>query len=316
MNSNNNNNNNDINAFIRSILNLRNIEDYDSNSDSDLESISDLNSESESDIESDTENSEQDTNENVDINVVINRIDIRINEIENEIQNIHDTIERVYPNDNINDEEIREYVNNMMKDGYDNLYNATEESIRHIERSFLFNCHLDNDIDKIKRTISSSFTYRRDITNKDVLYGIMNYSLFGNNIVFNQNYNEIDGILRQILFDKRKRHLQFEQLFRINQLNMQDVKMIMSEEEYENLPKSNYETYSKREDILDLDKCMICLDQFSNSDTIDIMPCKHIFHCECNKPWLTEHSYKCSYCKTPGCNNPVPNQEINNNLNI
>lgn len=43
--------------------------------------------------------------------------------------------------------------------------------------------------------------------------------------------------------------------------------------------------------------CVICLDSFSSSDHIIILPCNHFFHKKCIIPWLSEQQRVCPICK-------------------
>ena len=52
--------------------------------------------------------------------------------------------------------------------------------------------------------------------------------------------------------------------------------------------------------------CSICIDEFEDSETIRVLPkCRHGFHTECIKPWLTERQSCCPLCKT----NVLPTNE-------
>lgn len=46
--------------------------------------------------------------------------------------------------------------------------------------------------------------------------------------------------------------------------------------------------------------CSICIDDFEEGESIRVLPkCRHCFHLECIKPWLTERQGCCPLCKTP-----------------
>lgn len=45
--------------------------------------------------------------------------------------------------------------------------------------------------------------------------------------------------------------------------------------------------------------CSICIEEFEDGETIRVLPkCKHGFHFDCIKPWLTERQSCCPLCKT------------------
>jgi Ring finger domain len=45
--------------------------------------------------------------------------------------------------------------------------------------------------------------------------------------------------------------------------------------------------------------CSICIDEFEDGERIRLLPnCKHAFHLDCIKPWLTERQSCCPLCKT------------------
>lgn len=45
--------------------------------------------------------------------------------------------------------------------------------------------------------------------------------------------------------------------------------------------------------------CSICYNQFEKDEKILQLPCKHIFHKECIKPWLKKNK------KCPNCRNDI-----------
>lgn len=45
-----------------------------------------------------------------------------------------------------------------------------------------------------------------------------------------------------------------------------------------------------------LDPCAVCLSGIKEKETIAILPCRHVFHCECLQPWFREHN-SCPTCR-------------------
>lgn len=59
----------------------------------------------------------------------------------------------------------------------------------------------------------------------------------------------------------------------------------------------------KKEDVKEENDCAVCKDKFIEGDNIIEIPCKHIFHPDCIKPWLEEH------CSCPVCRYKLPTDE-------
>jgi hypothetical protein len=72
----------------------------------------------------------------------------------------------------------------------------------------------------------------------------------------------------------------------------EDVKIILNDDEFNNLEKIQYDTKSNK-----CVECLICLDNFEENETLIKIKCNHIFHCNCIKNWLCEESNKCPVCR-------------------
>lgn len=60
------------------------------------------------------------------------------------------------------------------------------------------------------------------------------------------------------------------------------------------------ELYNKVPTLEKEEKCAICFIELSNESheyTYNILPCNHIYHSTCIKPYLSEYSYHCPICK-------------------
>jgi hypothetical protein len=73
----------------------------------------------------------------------------------------------------------------------------------------------------------------------------------------------------------------------------EDVKIVLNDTQFNSL-----ETVIHN----DLDQncsneCLVCLDKFCEDDNIIKIPCNHLFHSNCIKPWLCEESNKCPVCR-------------------
>ena len=76
--------------------------------------------------------------------------------------------------------------------------------------------------------------------------------------------------------------------------NLEDVKKVISQADFDKLvhivvDSSTTDSYS--------DQCNICLDNCELGQTIIRLNCKHYFHIECIKAWLTKQSTKCPICR-------------------
>ena len=43
-------------------------------------------------------------------------------------------------------------------------------------------------------------------------------------------------------------------------------------------------------------RCIICMEDFQNNDTVTYLPCIHFFHKQCIKQWFNNRS-ECPICK-------------------
>lgn len=75
---------------------------------------------------------------------------------------------------------------------------------------------------------------------------------------------------------------------------MNDIKVTLTEEEYNNIETTKYNEYENNEKCK---MCIICNDEFKEDDIIKITKCKHVLHDECLKPWLLKESKKCPVCR-------------------
>jgi len=54
---------------------------------------------------------------------------------------------------------------------------------------------------------------------------------------------------------------------------------------------------NKEEFCFENSSCSICLEEFSNGEILRQLPCNHIFHTQCIRPWLTLRQPLCPLCK-------------------
>jgi hypothetical protein len=85
-------------------------------------------------------------------------------------------------------------------------------------------------------------------------------------------------------------------------MNMQDVRVPLSQEQFNTLGKHKYSEI--KEQLTSTDKecdetCVICQEDFKDDDEATNVGCSghHVFHTACIKPWLTDMSKKCPTCR-------------------
>jgi len=155
--------------------------------------------------------------------------------------------------------------------------------------------------------------------------------LLNNRINSNNNNNNNSNVLRHFHVAQYLTNNIFSSLFdnfndfieeQLNLANLEDVKVTLTEEEFNNL-----ETNINEKELLDNKQCNICLEDIRledkrvedkrledkrvadkrledkrNLDSIKNklirLKCSHIYHAECIKEWLTKQSTKCPTCRT------------------
>ncbi len=124
-----------------------------------------------------------------------------------------------------------------------------------------------------------------------------------------QPENDVEHISPMNQFQQNLIHLLG--LDNLLQPNYHDVHVVMSEEDFDQLPNFTYREWKEQNQQSEYQptECTICLEKYS-TDSQDLMvklpQCVHIYHKECIRPWLIENSYKCPVCReTQGAGNPL-----------
>jgi hypothetical protein len=68
---------------------------------------------------------------------------------------------------------------------------------------------------------------------------------------------------------------------------------LLTEAQVRRLP---HEVYVKQENE-EQHGCAICIDEYQDGDSLQVLPCTHKFHSDCIVPWLTERQASCPLCK-------------------
>lgn len=86
----------------------------------------------------------------------------------------------------------------------------------------------------------------------------------------------------------------FEEIInnRNNTVDMEDVKVVMMEEDFNKLPSRQIE-----ETETGKKECNICIEAYRKGDNVIELPCKHLFHKECIKQWLCKEKINCPVCR-------------------
>ena len=82
--------------------------------------------------------------------------------------------------------------------------------------------------------------------------------------------------------------------FFVPEEELEDVKVTLSDKEFSELEgvridESNIANFT--------DNCTICLEKFGCTQDVVILKCKHYFHVDCIRSWLTRESLKCCTCR-------------------
>lgn len=99
--------------------------------------------------------------------------------------------------------------------------------------------------------------------------------------------------------------------YRLNQLQLYERSLIIAQHEaiinskvftletsiLQTFPVKFYKNHCINDfNSINIDTCVICLEEFVNSDELRILPCYHSFHMKCVDIWLTTKSSKCPLC--------------------
>jgi hypothetical protein len=202
----------------------------------------------------------------------------------NYIRDLHDNIEDLF----------KDFVDDIVETPFNFLYSP----------EYNLNQNIINRIYNIRRTIElySDNEYYDEIDtieNDDIFETEINTE-WSSQIPFNISLNTqmqdtTDLGLFNSLFDILDQSLENT----LNNFdNLEDIKITLSDEEFNKLEIPNNISILKNE------QCNICLDNLleenddSNIKTLIKLKCNHIYHKCCIKKWLTQQSTKCPVCRT------------------
>ena len=205
-------------------------------------------------------------------------------------------------NNNIGTQElIEEEVTKLIIAGNDNMHLVTQPILDFIENCYLENMQYDDDVTNLIRyTIRSAIIRGINYELKEIIAGVMYYSLMGLNINFSDNY---DLLVLPMLQNELKRIV--TQSIRLSILRraimpqqMEDVKLVVKKEILDNILTSKYSELEEKIKLMN-SKCTVCQDDFNSEDKVRVLKCEHVYHLDCIDDWLKEYSYKCPCCREP-----------------
>jgi hypothetical protein len=121
------------------------------------------------------------------------------------------------------------------------------------------------------------------------------------NFIGNSIYNFINNLQRE------HRPSIFGNIFTsFNNFVDEDIENLFEDDNYENFPKKivSSKTFNKLRKVKFSGiircvetECPICFEKFNENDDIIILHCKHYFHIDCIKRWLTKEQNTCPVCR-------------------
>jgi hypothetical protein len=200
---------------------------------------------------------------------------------------------------NINEDEI---VRNILNYAWANYEDCSNDLLISLEMCYLENARYDDDIRDLIRYTIKYFYERNNIRheNLNILTSvIINYAVTEKNVIFNTN---LDMVLT-IINIEIKNLLRSINIINIDMLilpepeqELNDIPLIMEISEINKIETINYIDLC-HEIKQDNKNCIICCENFIDSDNIKNLSCSHIFHSHCIDIWLSEYSYKCPCCR-------------------
>lgn len=175
-----------------------------------------------------------------------------------------------------------------------NLSNSSSKFINHIRN------HEQGNNENNNLNINPYIENESD--NLEEKYNEERNSIANNNEQNNINIMNINDSME--IYNRRngRRHLFDSELYNSRMSEIEGLEWSISDFGIKGLKESllNQLPEMKVNDINKLDpekrKCVICLNNFQQMDTITVLPCVHIFHTECIKTWLQSHP-DCPLCK-------------------
>jgi hypothetical protein len=252
--------------------------------------------------------------ENENSREIMNIIDKKLDELNNELNNenseednedalqnedaldVEDAldIEDEIENNNLECNNEKELEHSEVEDNENQNNNPSIEQFNNIIN--LFDNYIQNNIN-IQQNSSNNFF---NIINQDMNLNYYNFNQFSNlSNLANEDLEDLDDL--PDLIDINGEINNGPILYTTFSLNpssrtnyiYEDVKIILSEEKFNNLECKSF----KELNLNETKECLICIENFKDDDDVIKIECNHIFHKNCIKSWLCEESNKCPICR-------------------
>ena len=239
---------------------------------------------------------------------IMNIIDKKLDELNDELsnENAEDTLENepaedALEDESTEDEEVELGNNNLESDDQkeleDNENQNNNPSIEQFNNIInIFDNYIQNNIN-IQQNSGNNFF---NIINQDMNLNYYNFNQFSNlSNLANEDLEDLDDLPDLIdMNDTINNGPILYTTFSLNQSShnnyiYEDVKIILSEEQFNNLECTSFEELHLNENK----ECLICIENFKDEDDVIKIPCNHIFHKNCIKSWVCEESNKCPICR-------------------
>lgn len=194
-----------------------------------------------------------------------------------------------------NNTDAREKVKTLMENAYDQIsLNIPENEFETFYEDCIIPEMRDFNASQItifNRAIHTKFN-NIDTTNDNIcirtIVLLLRYVLEKDTNLI-EFYDEIHEFIRKTLIRKLHTHHLLHTLLRPQQMTV--FKQVLTEEMFNDIPLVKYEQ-SMAESV-----CYVCQDNFTEKSIIKQLPCNHLFHSNCIKPWLMKESNKCPCCR-------------------
>lgn len=214
------------------------------------------------------------------------------NEEEVDRYNKEETEDNQYDDEN-QDEEIN-LENNYSGDENSSSQNLNNNSMQQFNNIInIFDNYIQNNINN-RENYSDNFF---NIINRDMNLNYYNFNQFSNlSNLANEDLSDLPDLID--MNEEPNNTPIFYTTFILNPSSQQnyiyeDVKIILSEEQFNNLECKSFKELNLNESK----ECLICIENFNEDDDIIKIPCNHIFHKNCIKSWVCEESNKCPICR-------------------